>query len=406
MRWIFVLYGLLWMVSSANNESVVEFSLTRTSYAKTYFNSGLGVLNITASSSFNNLNLKQCSKPNCSIQSMKFSDNKMNLILKIINYSSHQLQYDKKGQYKLIVSHESQPVIQKATTNRPYIVVIDPGHGGSDPGATSNDGVTEKEITLAIGRLLAKQLNKMEGIRAILTRTHDKTVTLRERLRYSSQYSADLFVSIHADAFINKQAKGISVYALSEKGSTSATASWLAARENKSFTMEVGDVEIKNKDLQNLIFDLSQKATNKKSITIGSRVLQGLGNVSTLHSPHVEQAAFIVLKSPATPAILIETGFISNEREARYLQDKSYQHLIAGTIADAIKSSSKHKGHSGVSSQQAKKLSYFLHKVAKSETLYQLSKRYGVSTSDLRSINHLSSNTISISQIIKVPKHE
>ena len=404
MRLFAVLCCVLCFMNIGANDSFIEFSLAKHSTIKINFNEKTKVLNLSTASAFTDVNLKACIKPHCSMKSMKFADNKMNLALSVPRYVSHSLSSYKKGRYTLTV----KDYIKKKSVRlekKPYIIIVDPGHGGGDPGAISAQGVYEKNITLAIGTLLANKLNQCQGIRAILTRSSDKTVTLRDRLRSTVKHSADLFISIHADAFINKQAKGISVYALSEKGSTSAAASWLATRENKSFIMEVGGVKIKNKALQNIIFDLSQKATNKKSIAIGSSVLKQLGSVSSLHSITVEQAAFVVLKSAYTPAILIETGFLSNPFEADYLQKPSYQKLIADTIATAVRRYASNINHNKVIAKPSKK-AFKIHNVVQGENLYRIGKRYGVTPATIININKLVSASIFVGQAIKVPYYE
>ncbi|RDI41509.1 N-acetylmuramoyl-L-alanine amidase [Aquicella lusitana] len=226
-------------------------------------------------------------------------------------------------------------VIKKA---RLFTLVIDPGHGGKDPGARGPNGIQEKDVVLAIAKQLAKELNSVPGMRTVLTRQGDYYVSLRDRLRIARKYDADLFVAIHADAYFDNSAAGASVYALSQRGATSEAARWLAKRENYS---ELGDVELNElKDrslmLRKVLIDLSQTTTIQHSIRLGNKVLDALDEVSSLHYKKVEQAPFVVLKSPDIPSILVETGFITNPREARRLSSSDYQLKVARALRRGI----------------------------------------------------------------------
>jgi N-acetylmuramoyl-L-alanine amidase len=216
------------------------------------------------------------------------------------------------------------------------VVVIDPGHGGKDPGAKGYEGYQEKNVVLAIARQLQARLNQHQGIRAVLTRKGDYYITLRERLRIARLYKADLFLAIHADAFSNPDSMGSSVFALSLRGATSEAARWLAEKENYS---ELGGVNLGDKSnmLRSVLIDLSQTATISASLQLGSSVLQQLGTITSLHKGRVEQARFVVLKSPDIPSLLIETGFISNPREERRLTDRFYQDQLASAIEEGIR---------------------------------------------------------------------
>lgn len=216
------------------------------------------------------------------------------------------------------------------------IVVIDPGHGGKDPGATGPRGHHEKKVVLAIAKQLQQQINSYPGFKAVLTRGDDRYLTLRYRLALAREYHGDMFVAIHADAFINSSAFGASVFALSPRGATSEAARWLAQRENQSELMGGVDLADKDRTLRSVLIDLSQTATIGASLDMGSGIITHLREVTPMHANHVEQAAFVVLKSPDIPSLLVETGFISNPTEEQQLIMRSHQKRLAQAIAKGI----------------------------------------------------------------------
>jgi N-acetylmuramoyl-L-alanine amidase len=225
----------------------------------------------------------------------------------------------------------------KPAPNRLYTIVIDAGHGGEDPGALGRGGTREKTVTLAIARKVKGLLDAEPNMRAVLTRDGDFFIPLAARVDKARRVRADLFVSVHADAFMLPHARGASVFALSERGATSAAARWLAKRENESDL--IGGVNLDGKDryLAQTLLDLSQTATINDSLKLGRAVLGELGEVNTLHKPHVEQAGFAVLKAPDIPSILVETAFISNPEEEKRLRSDAYQGQIARAIVDGVK---------------------------------------------------------------------
>ena len=220
---------------------------------------------------------------------------------------------------------------------RMITIAIDPGHGGEDPGAHGANGSREKDLTLAIGKKLKVLIDAESNMRGILTRDADFFIPLHGRVVKARNMKADLFVSIHADAFTNQAARGSSVFALSERGATSASARYLAKKENESDL--IGGVSLDNKDpvLARTLLDLSQAATINDSLKLGKAVLGQVGQVNSLHKGSVEQAAFAVLKSPDIPSILVETAFISNPDEERKLNDEAYQDKLAASILAGIK---------------------------------------------------------------------
>ncbi len=218
-----------------------------------------------------------------------------------------------------------------------YIIAIDAGHGGKDPGAIGPKGTREKDVTLAIAHKLKARIDKEPNMRAVLIRDGDYFLPLETRRTKARQANADLFISVHADAAPRLQARGSSVYALSENGATSTTASWLAKRENEADL--IGGVQLNNKDhyLRKTLIDLSLNATINDSIKFASNVLSAIGNINHLHKRDVEQAGFAVLKSPDIPSILVETAFISNPTEEEKLRSQAYQDKMADAIAAGIK---------------------------------------------------------------------
>lgn len=216
-------------------------------------------------------------------------------------------------------------------------VAIDPGHGGEDPGAISRSGTHEKNITLSIARKLKAKIDKEPNMRAALTRDGDYFISLPMRLVKARQFNADLFVSVHADAFIKPHARGSSVYALSERGATSAAARWLAKKENEADLIGGVNLDIKDPYLKQTLLDLSQTATINDSLKLGREVLLEIGDINHLHKHDVEQAGFAVLKSPDIPSILVETAFISNPDEEKKLKDAAYQDKLADAILAGIK---------------------------------------------------------------------
>ncbi|HJV59726.1 MAG TPA: N-acetylmuramoyl-L-alanine amidase [Albitalea sp.] len=224
-----------------------------------------------------------------------------------------------------------------ARTERLIIVALDPGHGGEDPGATGPSGLHEKDVVLQVALQLREHINALPGMRAMLTRDADFFVPLHERVRKARRVQADLFVSIHADAFLTPEARGASVFALSQSGASSSAARWMAEHENAADL--VGGVNIKAKDatIARTLLDMSTTAQIKDSLKLGGEVLGQIGKVGRLHKARVEQAGFAVLKAPDIPSILVETAFISNPDEEAKLRDPRYQSQLVDALAAGIK---------------------------------------------------------------------
>ena len=220
---------------------------------------------------------------------------------------------------------------------RRVVVAIDPGHGGEDPGAVGPKGTYEKNVTLAIARRLRDAIAATPNLRPVLTRDDDYFVPLATRVQKARRAQADLFVSIHADAFNEPRAKGSSVFALSERGATSAAARWLAQKENDADLIGGVNLDVRDPVLARTLLDLSQSAQINDSLKAGRHVLAELGEINTLHKRDVEQAGFAVLKAPDVPSILVETAFISNPDEEQKLRDPRHQGRYADSIADGIR---------------------------------------------------------------------
>jgi N-acetylmuramoyl-L-alanine amidase len=228
------------------------------------------------------------------------------------------------------------PRKSKGEPARALIIAIDAGHGGEDPGAKGRNGTYEKDVTLAIARRLKARVDNEPGMRGVLIRDGDYFIPLQTRVEKARKVQADLFVSIHADAFIEPRARGSSVFALSERGATSVAARWLAKRENDADLIGGVNIDVADYYLKKTLLDLQQTATINDSLRLARSVLTELGEINTLHKAEVEQAGFAVLKAPDIPSILVETAFITNPEEESRLRSAVYQDKIADAVATGI----------------------------------------------------------------------
>ncbi|MDN7140276.1 N-acetylmuramoyl-L-alanine amidase [Pseudomonas sp. JQ170] len=308
----------------------------------------------------------------------------------------------------------TQPAIKLTPVpngKRDIVIAIDAGHGGEDPGASGSRGQHEKDIVLSIAKELQRQINGEKGYRAELTRTGDYFIPLRKRTEIARKKGADLFISIHADAAPSKAAFGASVFALSDRGATSETARWLADSENRSDLIGgAGNVSLDDKDrmLAGVLLDLSMTASLSSSLNVGQKVLGNMGRVTPLHKRRVEQAGFMVLKSPDIPSILVETGFISNANEAAKLATASHQQSLARSIHSGVRQFFQQNPppgtyiaflrDSGKIAQGPRE-----HSVRPGETLAMIAVRYQVSVSSLRSANNLKSDELKVGQALNIP---
>ena len=296
--------------------------------------------------------------------------------------------------------------------NRKIVIAIDAGHGGEDPGALSPvKGQYEKNVTLAIAKELQRQINAEKGFRGELVRTGDYFIPLRKRTEIARKKGADLFVSIHADAAPRSSAFGASVYALSERGATSETARWLADAENQSDLIGgAGNVSLDDKDkmLAGVLLDLSMTASLSSSLNVGQKVLSNMGGITPLHKRRVEQAGFMVLKSPDIPSILVETGFISNPNEAKKLHTANHQQALARSITSGVKQFFHENPPPGTYVAWLRDEGKIAagpreHVVARGESLALIAQRYQISLASLRSANKLNGDVIKVSQTLHIP---
>ena len=300
-----------------------------------------------------------------------------------------------------------KPAKQDAETrpqNRDVVIAIDAGHGGEDPGALGPKRQQEKHLVLQIAKRTAQAVNAKPGYRAVLTRTGDYYIAHRKRTALAREARADLFVSIHADAFTSAAASGASVYTLSDRGATSETAKWLAERANQSDLLGgVGDVSLSDKDdvLAHVLLDLSMDGNRSYSIEVGQSVLNQMGKMTKLHKKQVEQAAFIVLKSPDMPSILVETGFISNPQEARRLSQRDHQTKLAKAIANGIDQFMRANPPPGTAI--AARRQELRHTIARGDTLSEIAARYGVTANALKRRNAIRGDRIRVGQTLFIP---
>ncbi|MDG5499316.1 N-acetylmuramoyl-L-alanine amidase [Marinobacter sp. BGYM27] len=306
----------------------------------------------------------------------------------------------------------SKPVLSESNdSKRDIIVMIDAGHGGEDPGASGPGGTREKDVVLKLAHQLKDAISSIPGYTAKLTRDGDYYIDLRSRTLLARKENADLFISVHADAFRTSQPRGASVFALSQRGATSETARWLARNENRSDLIGgVGGVSLgdKNEVLAGVLLDLSMTASINASVGVGSYVLRNLGSVATLHKPGVEQAAFVVLKSPDIPSILVEAGFISNPQEERKLLSASYRSKLAHAISRGVQSYFNDTPPPGTylawqkrQGKSAGGLSSY--RVQRGDTLSDLARRNATTVSRIKQLNGLKGDQVVIGQTIKIP---
>ena len=308
---------------------------------------------------------------------------------------------------KPAVSSTSQPKSFSTMGNgRDIVVAIDAGHGGEDPGAIGASGTREKDVVLQIARRVYNVLQAEKGIKPVLIRSGDYFLPLATRRETARRrYNADLFVSIHADAFHNHKARGASVFALSRRGATSTLARVLAEKENQSDA--IGGVEIGNADemVASVIYDLAMEGSMEHSIKVGSMVLREMGSVTHLHKKELEQAGFAVLKSPDIPSILVETGFISNPTEERNLRSSDHQVKLSRAIGRGIISYfDQHPPPGTFFAERKQERDSQQHRIARGETLSEIAQRYRVDLAALMQVNQLrTSDMIREGQVLRIP---
>nr|WP_280522155.1 N-acetylmuramoyl-L-alanine amidase [Neptunomonas qingdaonensis] len=312
---------------------------------------------------------------------------------------------------------EKETVVKTATPERKgaqlrdIIIAIDAGHGGEDPGAIGAGRVREKDVVLGIAKEVGRLIDNEKGFKAELVREGDYYISLRGRTKEARKKNADLFVSIHADAFKDSRARGASVWVLSNRGATSEVGRWLAQKENSADLIGgVGSVSLEDKDdvLAGVLLDMSMTASRSDSLQIASKIHGNVNKFAKMHKSRVESAGFMVLKSPDIPSILVETGFISNPEEARLLKTKAYQQKMAKAIYEGIKSHfwNKPPAYTYVAYEKngGDKQSVQRHyQVVSGDTLSVIASRHGIALNVLRKTNDLKGDKIRIGQVLRIP---
>ena len=302
-----------------------------------------------------------------------------------------------------------EPVTRPPDSERLAVVAVDAGHGGEDPGAIGPGKVQEKHVVLAIARQVRRYLDAMPGITARLVRSGDYYISLRGRTRIAREkLRADVFVSIHADAFRLARVHGASVYALSDRGATSEEARWLAAGANRADLMggvEGQSVSLDDKDptLASVLVDMSMDAKMENSLALGEAVLGALSGTVKLHKRHVEQAGFVVLKAPDVPSILVETGYISNPAEARRLATPAHQRRVAAAVAAGVQAYLSRRPPPGTMLASMDGGGALKYVIKRGDTLSEIAVRNRVSLRSLRALNGIAGDRIRIGQVLLIP---
>lgn len=312
---------------------------------------------------------------------------------------------------------EKETVVKTATSERKdqqlrdIVIAIDAGHGGEDPGAIGAGRVREKDVVLGIAKEVNRLINNEKGFTSELVRSGDYYISLRGRTKKAREKNADLFVSIHADAFKDSRARGASVWVLSNRGATSEVGRWLAQKENSADLIGgVGSVSLEDKDdvLAGVLLDMSMTASRSDSLQIASKIHGNVNKFAKMHKSRVESAGFMVLKSPDIPSILVETGFISNPEEARLLKTSAYQQKMARAIYEGIKSHfwNKPPAYTYVAYEKNggdKQSTQREYQVVSGDTLSVIASRHGVALNVLRQTNDIKGDKIRIGQVLRIP---
>jgi N-acetylmuramoyl-L-alanine amidase len=300
--------------------------------------------------------------------------------------------------------HDKPVLTLEDVRGRDIVIAIDAGHGGEDSGAVGYRGTYEKKVVLQIAKKLKELVDAEPGMKGVLVRTGDYYIPLRKRMQIARKHRADFFVSIHADAFRDKRARGSSVFVLSNKGASSEAARWLANSENQADL--VGGVSLDDKDnvLASVLLDLSQAATMQVSHEVAQQTASNLGRIGKMHSRNVQKARFMVLKSPDIPSMLVETAFISNPEEEQKLRDPKHQQRIAKAVLTGIRTyfhNSPPPGTWLASRDKVQPAGQYV--IAPGDTLSAIATRHEVSLAQLKNLNKLESNLIRVGQVLKIP---
>ena len=357
-----------------------------------------------------------------SIRSARRNQNDVRVVLELnksVTYRTYRLSPDQGYGHRLVIEAEkdnrsggavlsAKPVVKRAeeytSKAKDITIVIDAGHGGDDPGAIGPKGIREKDVVLAIAKELHRLFAAEPGYAPLMTREDDRFLKLGARARRAEAAEAELFISIHADAFKYPSASGASVYALSEHGASSTAAKWLADKENQSDKVGGADVRSVEAQVKEVLLDLSMTYKLRESKDLGSKVLRSMGRITKLHKHNVEEAGFAVLKGASASALLIETGFISNPQEARLLSSTAYQRKMAQAIFDGIHEYYSERPPDGSLLSKKKKRKPEVYVVERGDNLSLIADRNKVSIEELRRLNNLNKDTIRVGQRLLIPK--
>lgn len=410
-------------ISSSSDNTRLVFDVSAIPSHKVFRLTNPDRLVIDFSNSYLEKNLRQPEKQHTLLSKLRTAHrNKKDLrvvidLQKAVAPKSFVLQANKKYGPRIVIDlpFKSKALVAKTaptkkykpikTANRfakPFIVAVDAGHGGKDSGARGKHGTLEKKVVFQIATKLATLINKQPGMKAIMVRRGDYYVSLRERMKIARKANADLFVSIHADAFRKPNVTGASVFTLSRRGASSEAARWLAKHENAADL--IGGVSLDDKDdiLASVLLDLSQTASQDISQLVAQEVLKNFARIGDLHSHKVQKAGFMVLKSPDIPSILVETAFISNPKEERRLKSSKYQLKMAQAIKKGIMSYAEK--HSLALNGSPAFADVSAHKISKGETLLGIALKYGITLDQIKQANTISkSNKIRVGQVLSIP---
>ncbi len=295
-------------------------------------------------------------------------------------------------------SDNTETTTKVTYTGRQYVIAIDAGHGGEDVGAIGQRGTYEKTVVLALARELAALINQEPNMRAVLIRDGDYYIGLRDRMVRARKHRADLFVSVHADAFHNRRVRGSSVYVLSRNGASSEAARWIAERENASDLAGGVTLDDKDSQLRTVLLDMSQTASMQASLDVAGNVLQALHRVGAVHRQQVQSAGFMVLKSPDIPSLLVETAFISNPEEERQLKDPKFRRNVASAIRTGIKAYFSSVSEPGQRTARARQ-----HRVEPGDTLSGIAELYDVRPQQILAANNRRDQVVRLGEILRIP---
>ena len=404
-------------ISSSNDESRIVIDLHEKSSSNIFSLENPDRLVIDLKNTKLKKGFKLSTYPRESIRNIRFSEgngSQLRLVIDLsstFKYSYFNLPKGTLYDHRLVVDLKSNdsPIknnsVQHSVAERKVVVVIDPGHGGKDPGAIGPSKIYESNVVLAISLRLAEYINRTTDMKAVLTRDDDTFIVLRDRMKMGRESKADLFLSIHADALDNPRVKGASVYTLSLKGASDEAARVFAERENAYSSISEVAISNMDKDAVSLLTDLSQNFSMKASKEAAGIILNELSKVGSIRKKKVQEAGFAVLKSPDVPSVLIETTYISNPNEEARLNSRSYQDKLARAIFEGTRqyffiNPPKNTILANQIKSGSRVISY---RVKRGDTLSEIAELYGIRLSTLKSFNGISGNMIRINQTLQIP---